>query len=63
MVDNPGPKKFKGAYDKMIPLDKNIKWEMRPKKTWKLEKEKVSDLEPLKLLIVVMDVRNQWKTP
>ncbi|KAK2161207.1 hypothetical protein LSH36_120g15020 [Paralvinella palmiformis] len=35
-IKNPGDKRFKGAYDKTVYLDKTISWEIRKKLSWKL---------------------------
>ena len=39
---NTGPAHFVPAYDEHITLDKNIQWEFRKKKSWKLSRDSVS---------------------
>jgi len=41
-IKNPGDKRFKGAYDKTVYLDKTISWEIRKKLSWKLWAKNVS---------------------
>ena len=43
-IKNPGSKKFRGAYDNTINLDKNISWEIRKRLSWKLWADNVCNV-------------------